>query len=130
MAKSRNRLFAEILSSTPWTDGSASESTVETFEKIVVGEGNTEIDSITANTVAAVTYNVVADKSGSYNYTTIAAVKNSSGSIDYTEYATIESGGNSLCEYSVELVSGNIILYADPTTTGVEFKSTRTVVEE
>ena len=131
MGKSRNRLFAEILSSRVVGDDVATaEPTVETFEKVVVGEGNTAIDSISSDAVSAVTYNIVANKSGSYNYTTVAAVKNSLNSVDYTEYATIESGGVSLSEYSVELAGGNIVLYADPTTVGVEFKSTRTVVEE
>ena len=131
MAKSRNRLFAEIMSSRVVGENVATaEPTVETFEQIVSGDGNTAIDSISSDAVAAVTYNVVANKTGAYNYTTIAAVKNSSGSMDYTEYATIETNDISLSEYSVELVGGNILLYADPTTTGVEFKSTRTVVEE
>ncbi len=130
MTKSRNRLFAEILSSQSVGDNVAtSEATLETFETIVSGEGNTAIDSISSDSVSAVTYNIVANKTGSYNYTTVAAVKNSSGSMDYTEYATIQNS-DLLSEYSVELSGGNIILYADPTTTGVEFKSTRTVVEE
>ena len=125
MAKSRNRLVAEILS----TGIDVTDELVDRFEVTVAGSSNTAIDTITDTTVVAVTYNIVAEKLGSYNYTTVAAVKNSSGSMDYTEYGTIQNG-DLLSEYSVELSGGNIILYADPTTTGVEFKSTRTVVEE
>lgn len=131
MSKSRNRLFAEILSSEIVGDNvETAEPTIKSFEKVVSGEGNTAIDSISSEAVSAVTYRVVAQKNGSYNYSTISAVKNSVGSMDYTEYGTVLNNNTSLSEYSVELENGNIILYADPTTNGVEFKSTRIVVEE
>ena len=125
MAKSRNRLVAEILS----TGIDVTDELVDRFEVTVAGSSNTAIDTITDTTVVAVTYNIVAEKLGSYNYTTVAAVKNSSGSMDYTEYGTIQNG-DLLSEYSVELSGGSIVLYADPTTTGVDFQSTRTVVED
>ena len=126
MAKSRNRLVAELLTS----GVDVTDELVDRFEVTVTGESNTPIDTNTDATVVAVTYNIVAEKAGAYNYTTVAAVKNSSGSMDYTEYATIENDDVSLSDYSVELSGSNIILYADPTTTGVDFQSTRTVVED
>ena len=121
MSKSRNRLFAEWLSdsyssisSTYAGEGTDSqELTIDTFGKTIQSEGNTAIDTISAGSVSAVTYRVVASKNGYYNYSTISAVKNSGGSMDYTEYGTILNNNTSLGEYSVELENGNIILTAN-----------------
>lgn len=127
--KSRNRIFAELLSSGLSGKGTDHpEATIDRFEAVVAGDGNTAIDTISANSVSAVTYHVNASKGNDNHFTILSAVKNSSGSIDYTEYGTLITS-NALAEFSVELNNSNIELYADPTTTSVTFNSTRIVVE-
>ena len=100
---------------------------ISTSETTVVGDSNTSIDTVSTSTADAVTWQVVSTKAGDYNYTTIAAVKNSSSSVSFTEYGSI-AGDSSLSTFSVEVSGGNIALYADPTTTGVTFKVTKTIV--
>ena len=131
MAKSRNRLFAELLTSAYAGEGSeAPEASVGVFETTVAGDGNTAIDSVSSSTVAAVTYHVVASYNGAYQYSTIAAVKNNEGGMDYNEYGVLETNDSALAAYSVVINNGNITLYADPINSSTKFRSTRIVVEE
>ena len=131
MAKSRNRLFAELLASAYAGEGTeAPEKSVDVFETTVAGSANSDIDTVSSTTVAAVTYHVVASYNGAYQYSTIAAVKNSQGGMDYNEYAVLEANNNTLATYSVDINNGNITLYADPTNSNTNFRSTRIIVEE
>jgi hypothetical protein len=108
-------------------DIDALNTLISTSETTIAGDSNTALDTVATSTADAATWNIVMNKNTDYGMTTVAAVKASGGTVNYTEYGGIV-GASELSTFTVEISGGNMVLYADPTTTGVTFKVTRTIV--
>jgi len=110
------------------TDVDDLDTLISSSETTVASDANTSIDSVSTSTADGVTWEIVAtDGSSTFNKTTVVAVNDGSSGVDYTEYGTMFSSTD-LASYSVTVSGGNYVLYADPTTSGVTFKLTRTIV--
>lgn len=128
MAKSRNRLFADLVKSFYTGTGEEVAQTIRSKKaKRVAGNASTVIDTISAASVSAITFYISAEKGNDRHFTIISAVQKSSNACDYTEFGTLITN-SSLAEFSVRINSGDFELLADPTANNIDFKVTRIVV--
>ena len=128
MAKSRNRLFADLVKSFYTGTGEEVAQTVRSKKaKRVAGNTSTVIDTISAASVSAITFYISAEKNNDRHFTIISAVQKSSSACDYTEFGTLITN-SSLADFTVRINNGEFELLADPTANNVDFKVTRIIV--
>lgn len=109
-------------------DVDALNTLISSSETTLAGDSNTSIDSVATSVADAATWNIVMTKDNDYGMAIISAVKASGGTVNYTEYGSIRGVGADLATFAVEISGSDMVLYADPSTTGVTFKITRTIV--
>jgi len=128
MAKSRNRLFADLVKSFYTGTGEEVAQTIRSKKaKRVAGNTLTVIDTISASSVSAITFYISAEKNNDRHFTIISAVQKSSDDCDYTEFGTLITN-TPLADFTVRINSGDFELLADPTANNIDFKVTRIVV--
>jgi hypothetical protein len=128
MAKSRNRLFADLVKTFYTGTGEEVAQTIRSKKaKRVSGQTKTLIDSVSAASVSAITFYISAEKNYDHHFTIISAVQKSSTDCDYSEFGTIITN-SSLAEFEVRINSGDFELLATPTANNIDFKVTRIIV--
>ena len=128
MAKSRNRLFADLVKTFYTGTGEEVAQTIRSKKKKRVDTTTkTVIDNVPAASVSAITFYISAEKNYDHHFTIISAVQKSSNDCDYSEFGTIITNA-SLADFEVRINSDDFELLATPTENNVDFKVTRIIV--
>lgn len=132
MAKSRNRLFADLVKTFYREDDTGGE--VEVTQTIrskrsrrIPRSTETVIDSVNMKTVSAITYYISAERNDNRHFLIISAVQKSSTDCDYNEFGEIITDSK-LADFRVRINNGYFELLANPVHTNTDFKVTRIAV--